>query len=62
MTMAEMVHMPLARAWLCGDCDSIGNCAEHCPACAEGSLVAMITLINRDPVAERQNTALEDHR
>ena len=27
------VHLPLAQAYLCPDCDSIGNLPQQCPAC-----------------------------
>lgn len=44
-------HMPLAAAYLCQDCNSIGNSASHCPACASGALLALSCVLNREPAA-----------
>jgi DNA-directed RNA polymerase subunit RPC12/RpoP len=30
--------MPATRAYLCRDCNSIGNCATECPACGSKTL------------------------
>lgn len=31
--MTPIVSMPLTRAWLCRDCQSISNIAHICPVC-----------------------------
>ncbi|HTW81073.1 MAG TPA: hypothetical protein VME23_16110 [Terracidiphilus sp.] len=40
--------MPLASAYLCQDCNSIGNCSWQCPACASGALMGLANVLNRD--------------
>ena len=47
MRILSMQHMPLAHAYLCQDCNCVGNCAEQCPACASGSLMALAAVLNR---------------
>ena len=49
MTFVSMQHMPLARAYLCEDCNCIGNCAEQCPACASQALIGLANVLNREP-------------
>ena len=48
MTFVSMQHMPLTRAYLCQDCNCIGNCAEQCPACASHALIGLAGVLNRD--------------
>jgi hypothetical protein len=52
MKPSAMLHWPLASAFLCADCDSIGNCSARCPACAGNSLLALsnckIALVKTD--------------
>jgi len=49
MTNVSMQHFPLMRAYLCQDCNSIGNCAQHCPACASEALMGLAGVLNREP-------------
>lgn len=52
MTSSAMLqHMPLVAAYLCQDCNSIGNCASQCPACASRALLALSSVLNREPAA-----------
>jgi len=41
-------HMPLTRAYLCQDCNCVGNCAEQCPACASEALIGLAGVLNRE--------------
>jgi hypothetical protein len=54
MTFVGMQHMPLSNAYLCGDCNCVGNCAEQCPACASGSLMCLAGVLDREMPAEAQ--------
>lgn len=52
MTLLSMQHIPLTHAYLCQDCNSIGNCAQHCPACASEALMGLSGVLNRDAAEE----------
>jgi ferredoxin len=41
-------HIPLTSAYLCQDCNSIGNCARQCPACASEVLMNLAGVLNRE--------------
>ena len=49
MTFAKMQHIPLKSAYLCQDCNSVGNCATQCPACASVVLLGLSGILDRDP-------------
>jgi len=51
MTRDLLQHIPLAAAYLCQDCNSVGNCAMQCPACASGVLLSLATVLDRETVA-----------
>lgn len=53
----KMVHFPLASAYLCPDCNCIGNCPEQCPACASVVLMGLAGVLDRET---EQNTQLSD--
>ena len=55
MKFLSMQHMPLTRAYLCQDCNCIGNCAEQCPACASEALIGLAGVLNREAVDESQH-------
>jgi hypothetical protein len=40
-------HFPLSSAYLCQDCNSIGNNANQCPACASEVLMSLSAVLNR---------------
>ncbi len=54
MTFVSMQHMPLTRAYLCQDCNCVGNCAEQCPACASHALIGLAGVLNREAKDEIQ--------
>jgi hypothetical protein len=49
-------HFPLSNAYLCQDCNSIGNNANQCPACASEVLMSLSAILNRadNDMAESQ--------
>lgn len=49
----RLQHFPLANAYLCQDCNSIGNNANQCPACASEVLMGLSAVLNRD--ADKMN-------
>jgi ferredoxin len=50
MVTYTLEHFPIQSAFLCQDCDSIGNCAEQCPACASHALMSLSAVLNREAV------------
>ena len=48
MKMATMQHIPLASAYLCQDCNCVGNCASKCPACASEVLMGLAGVLDRE--------------
>ena len=53
MKFVSMQHMPLSNAYLCEDCHCVGNCAEHCPACASEALMSLAGVLNREQSTEK---------
>ena len=51
MPLPMLQHIPLTSAYLCQDCNSVGNCARQCPACASEVLLSLAAVLNRE-VAE----------
>jgi hypothetical protein len=47
MTSATMSYIPLQSAYLCQDCDSVGNCSTQCPACASEALMPLACVYDR---------------
>jgi hypothetical protein len=47
-------HIPLVSAYLCPNCNSIGNSARQCPACASEVLMSLSGVLNRqvEPVSK----------
>jgi hypothetical protein len=52
MKFVTMQHIPLASAYLCPNCNSIGNCAERCPACASPALLGLANVLDRPAKTE----------
>lgn len=52
MTTSMLQHFPLKSAYLCPDCNTIGNCATQCPACASQVLLSLSAILDREGVAE----------
>ena len=48
MTRSSLQHIPLTGAYLCQDCNSVGNCAMNCPACASTTLLGLAGVLNRE--------------
>jgi len=48
MKVVSMQHMPLTSAYLCQDCNCVGNNAMQCPACASTALMGLAAILNRD--------------
>jgi ferredoxin len=48
MPLPSLQHIPLTSAYLCQDCNSIGNCARQCPACASEVLLSLSGVLNRE--------------
>lgn len=50
MPYATMQHIPLRSAFLCQDCNSVGNNVHHCPACTSTALLSLECVLDRKPV------------
>lgn len=48
MTRDALQHIPLAGAYLCQDCNSVGNSAMNCPACASTVVLGLASVLNRE--------------
>ena len=48
MPLPMLQHIPLTSAYLCQDCNCIGNCARQCPACASEVLMSLSGVLNRE--------------
>lgn len=60
MATAEAIaiqHIRLQDAYLCQDCDCVGNCATQCPACASAALLCLSAVLNRE---EEEDYGLDD--
>jgi hypothetical protein len=51
-------HIPLAKAYLCQDCDSVGDSAMHCPACASPALLGLAGVFDRKEELEASSQLL----
>jgi hypothetical protein len=49
---AMPLHIPLATAYLCQDCNCVSNCSRRCPACASEVLMGLAGVLNREVVEE----------
>lgn len=47
MTTANLIYIPLSGAFLCQDCEAIGNSNVQCPACASAALLPLAPVMNR---------------
>jgi hypothetical protein len=43
-----MQHFPLKSAYLCQDCNAVGNNAMNCPACASSVVMNLASVLDRD--------------
>lgn len=58
MTIDVLKHIPLNSAYLCQDCDAIGNSSMRCPACASGVLMGLAGLYDREEESVGSNLFL----
>lgn len=49
---SNKVHIPLASAYLCQDCQEIGNDVLVCPACASTVLLPLAGVLDRETPIE----------
>ncbi len=59
MPLVTMQHIPLASAYLCQDCNCIGNNARQCPACASEVLMGLAGVLDREPEASLSKVNLQ---
>jgi len=52
MTCDDPQFIPLARAYLCQDCNSIVACSTQCPACASRVLMGLAGVLDRKEESE----------
>lgn len=52
MTSDPQLHIPLNEAYLCQDCDAVGNSSMQCPACASEVLLSLAGIFDRRENAE----------
>lgn len=45
--MREVTFINLAEAYLCSDCEAVGNSSTHCPRCQSDALLAVTRAIPR---------------
>ena len=48
MSLHKLQHIPLKSAYLCQDCNAIGNSSRQCPACASEVLLSLAVVLNRE--------------
>jgi hypothetical protein len=56
MKHATMQHFPLDHAYLCQDCNCVGNCAKQCPACASAVLMGLAGVLDRGSEDDLQSS------
>ena len=47
MTPDIRQHIPLTAAYLCQDCDCVGNNSMYCPACSSSVLMGLAGVLDR---------------
>jgi primosomal protein N' len=47
--------IPLARAYLCQDCDSVGSNSMRCPSCASRALMGLAGVFDRKEEVKELN-------
>jgi len=50
MTSAKKMleHFPLKSAFLCQDCNCVGNSSIQCPGCASSALLSLSAVLDRE--------------
>ena len=49
----EALHIPLSSAYLCLDCNAVGNQSRSCPACASEALIGLAAVLEREEGREQ---------
>jgi hypothetical protein len=57
MTSPMKQHIPLMSAYLCQDCECVGNSATQCPACASSALLGLACVLNREEAMPAMHAA-----
>ncbi len=60
MTLDARQHFPLSNAYLCQDCNSIGNNPMHCHACASDVLMSLAGVLNPQHANNARNGTLSE--
>lgn len=55
MTINTRQFFPLAKAYLCQDCDCVGNNSMRCPACASQVLMGLAGVLDREEEVKQIN-------
>jgi hypothetical protein len=45
-------HFPLSKAYLCENCQCVGNRSESCACCGSRSILSLGSILNRETVSE----------
>lgn len=49
----DTLHIPLGSAYLCLDCNAVGNQSRSCPACASEALISIAAVLEREEGREQ---------
>jgi len=52
VSFQKLLHVPLKSAYLCQDCNAIGNSSRQCPACASEVLLNLSLILDREEPTE----------
>ena len=55
MTTDVQHYIPLTSAYLCQDCDAIGNNSVHCSACSSDVVMSLEGVLNRKQARKSRN-------
>jgi hypothetical protein len=53
------VCFPLAKSFLCCDCNTVGDSSAQCPACASRSLISLANVLDRAEVPDAPNERVD---
>jgi RNA polymerase subunit RPABC4/transcription elongation factor Spt4 len=59
MTLGALQLIPLSSAYLCQDCNCVGNNARQCPACASEVLMGLAGVLDRETSQETRSRFIE---
>ena len=51
MSLQKLQYLPMQSAYLCQDCNAIGNSSRQCPACASEVLLSLALVLDREESA-----------